>query len=86
MKQKILAAAMLVVLLVGTLTGTAFASADASASTSYVPSPEHSNTEVAKKPTAPQTGYEFGIEAVALAAVLCGGIAIVSGKRAHDRG
>lgn len=49
-----------------------------------VESPEHSNTSVDDKPTSPQTGYEMGIGSVAAAAVLCGGIAVVTGKKIRD--
>lgn len=49
-----------------------------------VESPEHSNTSVDDKPTSPQTGYEMGIGSVAAAAVLCGGIAVATGKKIHD--
>lgn len=49
-----------------------------------VESPEHSNTAVDDKPTSPQTGYEMGIGSVAAAAVLCGGIAVATGKKIHD--
>ena len=49
-----------------------------------VESPEHSNTSVDDKPTSPQTGYEMGIGSVAAAAVLCGGIAVVTGKKSRD--
>ena len=49
-----------------------------------VKSPEHSNTPVDDKPTSPQTGYEMGIGSVAAAAVLCGGIAVVTGKKSRD--
>lgn len=49
-----------------------------------VESPEHSNTPVDDKPTSPQTGYEMGIGSVAAAAVLCGGIAVATGKKIHD--
>ena len=47
-----------------------------------VKSPEHSNTPVDDKPTSPQTGYEIG--SVAAAAVLCGGIAVATGKKSRD--
>lgn len=46
-------------------------------------SPEHPNTPVDDKPTSPQTGYEMGIGSVAAAAVLCGGIAVVTGKKSR---
>ena len=36
------------------------------------------------KPNSPQTGYEMGIGSVAAAAVLCGGIAVVTGKKSRD--
>ncbi len=49
-----------------------------------VESPEHSNTSVDDKPTSPQTGYEMGIGSVAAAAVLCGGIAVATGKKIRD--
>ena len=49
-----------------------------------VKSPEHSNTPVDDKPTSPQTGYEMGIGSVAAAAVLCGGIAVATGKKSRD--
>lgn len=49
-----------------------------------VESPEHSNTSVDDKPTSPQTGYEMGIGSVAAAAVLCGGIAVATGKKSRD--
>ena len=49
-----------------------------------VKSPEHPNTPVDDKPTSPQTGYEMGIGSVAAAAVLCGGIAVITGKKARD--
>ena len=45
---------------------------------------EHSNTSVDDKPTSPQTGYEMGIGSVAAAAVLCGGIAVATGKKIRD--
>ena len=49
-----------------------------------VTSPEHPNTDVDDKPSSPQTGYEMGIGSVAAAAVLCGGIAVITGKKARD--
>lgn len=49
-----------------------------------VESPEHPNTPVDDKPTSPQTGYEMGIGSVAAAAVLCGGIAVATGKKIRD--
>lgn len=49
-----------------------------------VTSPEHPNTPVDDKPSSPQTGYEMGIGSVAAAAVLCGGIAVITGKKARD--
>lgn len=48
-----------------------------------VVSPEHDNTTVTDKPTSPQTGYELGIGSVAAAAVLCGGVAVITGKKAR---
>lgn len=36
------------------------------------------------KPNSPQTGYELGIGSVAAAAVLCGGVAVVTGKKSRD--
>lgn len=48
-----------------------------------VTSPEHPNTPVDDKPNSPQTGYELGIGSVAAAAVLCGGVAIVTGKKSR---
>lgn len=47
-------------------------------------SPEKPNTTVDDKPASPQTGYEMGIGSVAAAAVLCGGIAVVTGKKSRD--
>lgn len=47
-------------------------------------SSELPNTTVKDKPTSPQTGYEMGIGSVAAAAVLCGGIAVVTGKKSRD--
>lgn len=41
-------------------------------------------TPVDDKPTSPQTGYEMGIGSVAAAAALCGGIAVITGKKARD--
>ena len=48
-----------------------------------VTSPEHSNTPVDDNPTSPQTGYEMGIGSVAAAAVLCDGVAAVTGKKSR---
>ena len=49
-----------------------------------VKSPEHPNTPADHKPTHPQTGYEMAIASVAAAAVLCGGIAVATGKKIRD--
>lgn len=47
-------------------------------------SPEEGNSKVDDKPAAPQTGYDLGIGSVAAAAVLCGGVAVVTGKKSRD--
>ena len=49
-----------------------------------VKSPSHSDTEVDGKPISPQTGYEMGIGSVATAAVLCGGVAVVTSRKIRD--
>ena len=79
MKSKILAIVMTLIMACSMLTATAFADG------TYVPSPEHGNTDVDPNPQSPQTGYEFSIGGLALVAAVCGGVAVVTGKKAHER-
>ena len=72
--KKLLVSLILSLALCLTLATSAFAA---------VKSPEHPNTPVDDKPSSPQTGYEMGIGSVAAAAVLCGGIAVVTGKKSR---
>lgn len=74
--KKLLVSLMMSLALCLMLATSAFAAA--------VTSEEHGNTTVEDKPTSPQTGYEMGIGSVAAAAVLCGGIAVVTGKKSRD--
>ena len=66
MKSKILAIVMTLIMACSMLTATAFADG------TYVPSPEHNNTDVDPNPQSPQTGYEFSIGGLALVAAVCG--------------
>ena len=79
MKSKILAIVMTLIMACSMLTATAFADG------TYVPSPEHNNTDVDPNPQSPQTGYEFSIGGLALVSAVCGGVAVVTGKKAHER-
>ena len=76
MKRKALAIFMAVLICCSMLALTAFA-------TDNVSSPEHGNTDVDPNPPSPQTGYALSVGGIALIAVICGGVAIVSGKKAH---
>lgn len=75
--KKLLAIMTAVIVMCSVLVGTAFAA-------TTVKSPEKENTEVDTQPTAPQTGYESGIAGVAVIALACGVIAIVSVKKARQ--
>ena len=79
MKSKLFAILMVIVMIGSLLTATAFADG------TYVPSPEHDNTDVDTKPSSPQTGYEFSIGGLVLVAAVCGGVAVAAGRKAHDR-
>lgn len=50
----------------------------------FAASPEKPKPPKDDKPNSPQTGYELGIGSVAAAAVLCGGVAVVTGKKSRD--
>lgn len=49
-----------------------------------VVSPEHDNTDVDSDPVSPQTGYALPIAGVAVIALTCGAVAVISTKKAHE--
>ena len=61
------------------LSMTAFADAAAE-----VVSPEHNNTDVEADPVSPQTGYAATIAGVAVIALACGAVAVISAKKARE--
>lgn len=75
--RKVLASFLTVLVLCFALASSAFAAT--------VVSPENPNTPVDPDPSSPQTGYAMSIGAVAGAAVLCGGVAIVCAKKAREQ-
>ena len=79
MKSKILAIVMTLIMAYNMITTTNLTDG------TYVHSPEHDNTDVDPNPQSPQTGYEFSIGGLALVAAVCGGVAVVTGKKAHER-
>lgn len=78
--KKLFGILLAIVMMCSVLTATAFA--DGYDGT--VVSPEKNNTEVDPSPVSPQTGYSVGAAGVAVIALACGAVAIVSVKKAHE--
>lgn len=74
--KKLFSILLIVVMMCSMLSMTAFAA-------TTVVSPEYENTDVEPEETSPQTGYSFGIAGVAVIALACGAVALISTKKAR---
>lgn len=77
--KKLFSVLLIVVMMCSMLSVTAFADAGAE-----VVSPEHGNTEVEPDPVSPQTGYASSIAGVAVVALACGAVAVISARKARE--
>lgn len=73
--KKLFSILLIVVMMCSMLSMTAFAE---------VVSPEHNNTDVEADPVSPQTGYAATIAGVAVIALACGAVAVISAKKARE--
>ena len=77
--KKLFSILLIVVMMCSMLSMTAFADAGAE-----VVSPEHNNTDVEADPVSTQTGYAATIAGVAVIALACGTVAVISAKKARE--
>lgn len=75
--KKLFSILLIVVMMCSMLSMTAFAETE-------VISPEHENSDVNPYEESPQTGYSMGIAGVAVIALACGAVAVVSTKKARE--
>ena len=75
--KKFFSILLIVVMMCSMLSLTAFAAPDP------VISPEHENSDTDPNESSPQTGYPIGIAGVAVIALACGAVAVVSTRKAR---